>query len=276
MNNVHHTNLAKPLQRFWPAVLCLGLLSAALSSVPVAADDGGKGLTIAKERVARDEGWKDSESKTTMVLRNAQGEENKREIRSISLEVANDGDKGLTIFDEPKDVRGTAFLNHSHTGKPDDQWLYLPSVKRVKRIASRNKSGPFMASEFAYEDLSSFELAKFKFTWLRDDTLDGEAVFVVEQVPVDEFSGYSKSIVWIDQAEYRPRKIEFYDRKNTLLKTLVMSDYRQYLNKYWRPLKLQMTNHQTGKSTDLLVRDIEFGKGRTDADFDTNALQRSR
>lgn len=276
MNNVHHTNLAKPLQRFWPAVLCLGLLSAALSSVPVAADDGGKGLTIAKERVARDEGWKDSESKTTMVLRNAQGEENKREIRSISLEVANDGDKGLTIFDEPKDVRGTAFLNHSHTGKPDDQWLYLPSVKRVKRIASRNKSGPFMASEFAYEDLSSFELAKFKFTWLRDDTLDGEAVFVVEQVPVDEFSGYSKSVVWLDQAEYRARKIEFYDRKNALLKTLVMSDYKQYLNNYWRPLKLQMTNHQTGKSTDLLVRDIEFGKGRTDADFDTNALQRSR
>ena len=63
---------------------------------------------------------------------------------------------------------------------------------------------------------------------------------------------------------------------NALLKTLVMSDYKQYLNKYWRPLKLQMTNHQTGKSTDLLVRDIEFGKGRTDADFDTNALQRSR
>lgn len=276
MNNVHHTNLAKPLQRFWPAVLFLGLLSAGLSSVPVAADDGGKGLTIAKERVARDEGWKDSESKTTMVLRNAQGEENKREIRSISLEVADDGDKGLTIFDEPKDVRGTAFLNHSHTGKPDDQWLYLPSVKRVKRIASRNKSGPFMASEFAYEDLSSFELAKFKFTWLRDDTLDGEAVFVVEQVPVDEFSGYSKSVVWLDQAEYRARKIEFYDRKNALLKTLLMSDYKQYLNKYWRPLKLQMTNHQTGKSTDLLVRDIEFGKGRTDADFDTNALQRSR
>lgn len=276
MNNVHHTNAAKPLQRFWPAVLCLGLLGAGFASAPLAADDGGKGLTIAKERVARDEGWKDSESKTTMVLRNAQGEENKREIRSISLEVANDGDKGLTIFDEPKDVRGTAFLNHSHTGKPDDQWLYLPSVKRVKRIASRNKSGPFMASEFAYEDLSSFELAKFKFTWLRDEQLDGEAVFVVEQVPVDEFSGYSKSVVWLDQAEYRARKIEFYDRKNALLKTLVMSDYKQYLNKYWRPLKLQMTNHQTGKSTDLLVRDIEFGKGRTDADFDTNALQRSR
>ncbi len=255
----------------WLLCTVLGLALAG----PVAAD-ADKGLTIAKERKARDVGWKDSESKTTMVLRNAKGEENLREIRSISLEVQGDGDKGLTIFDEPKDVRGTAFLNHSHVSKPDDQWLYLPAVKRVKRIASKNKSGPFMGSEFAYEDLSSFELDKYKFSWLRDEQLAGEAVFVVEQIPQDEFSGYSKSIVWIDQAEYRPRKIEFYDRKNTLLKTLVMSEYKQYLNKYWRPLKLQMTNHQTGKSTDLLVRDIEFGKGRTDADFDTNALQRSR
>jgi len=272
----NHQHARRFIPRLFSGLLCAGLLSTGFFSLPALADDGGKGLQIATERKTRDEGWKDSESKTTMVLRNARGEENIREIRSISLEVANDGDKGLTIFDEPKDVRGTAFLNHSHVGKPDDQWLYLPSVKRVKRIASRNKSGPFMASEFAYEDLSSFELEKYKFTWLRDDQLDGEAVFVVEQVPLDEFSGYSKSVVWIDQAEYRARKIEFYDRKNALLKTLVMSDYKQYLNKYWRPLKLQMTNHQTGKSTDLLVRDIEFGKGRTDADFDTNALQRSR
>lgn len=279
MNIANTSGLIFATCRSWRQVLtglcCLGLLSAALPA-PAFADDGGKGLNIAKERKVRDEGWKDSESKTTMVLRNAQGEENTREIRSINLEVANDGDKGLTIFDEPKDVRGTAFLNHSHTGKPDDQWLYLPSVKRVKRIASRNKSGPFMASEFSYEDLSSFELEKYKFTWLRDEQLNGEAMFVVEQLPLDEFSGYSKSLVWLDQAEYRAHKIEFYDRKNTLLKTLVMSDHKQYLNKFWRPLKLQMTNHQTGKSTDLLIREIEFGKGRTDADFDTNALQRSR
>ena len=272
----HHPVVRQTGPQLFTGLLCAAWIATAWLSTPVQADDGGKGLQIATERKTRDEGWKDSESKTTMVLRNAQGEESTREIRSLSLEVANDGDKGLTIFDEPKDVRGTAFLNHSHTGKPDDQWLYLPSVKRVKRIASRNKSGPFMASEFAYEDLSSFELEKYKFTWLRDEQLDGEAVSVVEQVPLDEFSGYSKSVVWIDQAEYRARKIEFYDRKNTLLKTLVMSDYKQYLNKFWRPLKLQMTNHQTGKSTDLLVRDIEFGKGRTDADFDTNALQRSR
>lgn len=254
------------------AMFCCAL-SAAL---PCQADDAGKGLTIAQERKQRDEGWQDSEAKTTMVLRNSQGEESTREIRTLNLEVANDGDKGLTIFDEPKDVRGTAFLNHSHTGAPDDQWLYLPSVKRVKRIASRNKSGPFMGSEFAYEDLSSFELEKFKFTWLKDEEIQGVKCFVIEQVPADEFSGYSRSISWVDQQDYKVLKIEFYDKKASLLKTLTMSNYQQYLGKYWRPLKLSMINHQTGKSTDLLIRDLQFGKGRTAADFDTNALQRSR
>lgn len=253
-------------------ILCCAMAAVA----PSYADDGGKGLAIAKERKLRDEGWKDSDAKTTMVLRNSQGEENTREIRTLNLEVADDGDKGLTIFDEPKDVRGTAFLNHSHTGAPDDQWLYLPSVKRVKRIASRNKSGPFMGSEFAYEDLSSFELEKFKFQWLRDESLQGVNCFVIEQVPTDEFSGYSRSIAWVDQTDYKVLKIEFYDKKATLLKTLTMADYQQYLGKYWRPLKLSMVNHQTGKSTDLLIKELQFGKGRTDADFDTNALQRSR
>lgn len=255
------------------ALLCCSL---GLASLPVLADDAGKGLSIAQERKQRDEGWVDSESKTTMVLRNAQGAESTREIRTLNLEVADDGDKGLTIFDEPKDVRGTAFLNHSHVGKPDDQWLYLPAVKRVKRIASRNKSGPFMGSEFAYEDLSSFELDKFKFNYLRDETVQDVPAFVVEQTPTDEFSGYSKAIAWIDQKDYKVLKVEYYDKKSTLLKTLQMLEYQLYLNKFWRPLKMSMVNHQTGKSTDLLIHDIQFGKGRTAADFDTNALMRAK
>lgn len=256
--------------------LCSVLLLGTLGSPSLLAADTAKGLQIATERKVRDEGWRDVEARSSMILRNAQGEESTRAIRTLNLEVAADGDKGLTIFDEPKDVRGTAFLNHSHIGKPDDQWLYLPALKRVKRIASRNKSGPFMGSEFSYEDLSSFELEKFKFNYLRDEVVNGEASFVVEQIPTDEFSGYSKLISWVDQKDYKVLKIEFYDKKSSLLKTLEFKDYKLYLEKYWRPLTMQMKNHQTGKSTDLIMHDIQFGKGRTDADFDTNALQRSR
>lgn len=255
--------------------LPLLLLSTVLLLQPAHADEA-KGLAIAKERKARDAGWGDSESRTTMVLRNARGDESIREIRTLALEVQGDGDKGLTIFDEPRDVRGTAFLNHSHPTTEDDQWLYLPAVKRVKRIASRNKSGPFMGSEFAYEDLSSFEIEKYRFNYLRDEPCNDQLCFVVEQIPTDEFSGYSRTVAWIDQQHYRIQKVEYYDKKNSLLKTLTLHDYKQYLDTYWRPLKLTMLNHQTAKSTDLLIKDIQFKTGRTDADFDTNALQRAR
>ncbi|MEF1210845.1 outer membrane lipoprotein-sorting protein, partial [Vibrio alginolyticus] len=163
--------------------LKVSVLSVSLIMSHAVLADEAKGLEIAQERKARDEGWGDSVATMQMILRNAQGESSTRLMRLQSLEVDGDGDKGLTIFDEPRDVKGTAFLNHSHTVGADDQWLYLPALKRVKRISSRNKSGPFMGSEFAYEDLSSFEIEKYRFNYLKDDSINGQDVFVVEQIP---------------------------------------------------------------------------------------------
>lgn len=117
-----------------------------------------RSLAIAKETKARDIGWGNSQSEIFMTLRTRKGQEIVRQMRSKSFEVSGDGDKALTIFDTPLDVRGTAFLSFSHATGNDDQWIYLAAIKRLKRIASRNKSGPFLASEFAFEDLSSFEL----------------------------------------------------------------------------------------------------------------------
>jgi len=93
-----------------------------------------------------------------MTLRNRAGKESLRNVRIKNLEVDGDGDKSLSIFDEPADVKGTTSLTWSHSDKPDDQWLYLPALKRVKRISSKNKSGPFMGSEFAFEDIGSQEV----------------------------------------------------------------------------------------------------------------------
>lgn len=261
-------SLAKKVQTIFAT-----LLLATTSSVPVWADPA-KGLEIATERKARDEGWGDSVATMQMLLKNAQGESSSRLMRLKSLEVRDDGDKGLTIFDEPRDVKGTAFLNHSHTTEADDQWLYLPALKRVKRISSRNKSGPFMGSEFAYEDLSSFELEKYQFNYLKDENLNGTQSFVLEQIPTDKNSGYTKQIVWLDQAHYRPIKVEFYDRKGDLLKTLEFSDYKLYLDRYWRAHKMAMRNHQTGKSTLLTTSDLAFHTGLKESDFQKNVLKR--
>jgi len=235
-----------------------------------------KGLDISLEAKKRDIGWKDSTADMLMVLRNKQGQESTREIKIKSLEVLKDGDKSLTIFNKPRDVKGTAFLSFSHPVESDEQWLFLPALKRVKRISSRNKSGPFMGSEFAFEDLSSFEVEKYTYKYLGVEEVNGLTNFKVEQIPVDENSGYTRRIVWIDTIEYRAHKIDFYDRKNSLLKTLTFSGYKQYLAKHWRADKQAMLNHQNGKSTELKWSNYAFKTGLTDSDFNKNSLKRAR
>ncbi len=255
--------------------LCL-LILLGLSLNVAAQTPEEKGLEIAVEADRRDTGFHDSTASMKMLLRNKQGDESSRDIRVRTLEQENDGDKSLTIFDSPADVKGTAFLSFTHKSGPDDQWLYLPALKRVKRIASRNKSGPFMGSEFAYEDLSSQEVEKYTYKYLRDESCDGLECFVIERDPVDKYSGYTRQVVWIDKTEYRPQKIVYYDRKNSLLKTLTFNDYQQFLDRYWRAHDMFMVNHQTGKSTRLTWRNYKFKTGLTERDFNRNVLKRVR
>ncbi|MES9897771.1 MAG: outer membrane lipoprotein-sorting protein [Sedimenticola sp.] len=262
------------LKKPFNLLLSAWLLTSATAIYAETAEE--KGLAIAKESKARDIGWSDMQAGMKMILRNKQGQESLREIRLKSLELESDGDKSLSIFDKPRDVKGTAFLSFSHPVGADDQWLYLPALKRVKRISSRNKSGPFMGSEFAYEDLTSFEVEKYSYKYIGDETVNGEESFKIEQYPADKNSGYTRRIVWLDKAEYRAQKTEFYDRKNSLLKTLTFDGYQQYLGKFWRANRYTMVNHQSGKSTVLDWRNYRFGTGLKDSDFSKNSLKRAR
>jgi hypothetical protein len=212
-----------------------------------------------------------------MLLKNKHGQESIREIRVRTLEMKEDGDRSLTIFDKPRDVKGTAFLNFTHKQVDDDQWLYLPALKRVKRISSRNKSGSFMGSEFAYEDISSQEVEKYTYKWIRDEVYDGQQCFVVEFYPVDKKnSGYTRQVTWIDKNEYRTLKVDYFDRKNSHLKTLTFTGYKNYLDRYWRADEMYMVNHQTGKSTQLVFANYKFRTGLKDRDFSKNSLKRAR
>ncbi len=235
-----------------------------------------KGLAIAREDDRRDNGFADFTASMVMVLKNRHGEASQRILRNSTLEVTGDGDKSLVIFDEPRDVKGTALLNFAHKTGNDDQWLYLPALKRVKRISSANKSGSFMGSEFAYEDVTSQEVEKYTYKWLRDEIHDGLDCFVFERYPAYQNSGYTRQVVWLDKAEYRLLKIDFYDRKNSLLKTLTHRGYKKYLDKFWYPDAMFMENHQTGKNTLLTWSDYQFQTGLKDDDFNKNSLKRAR
>ena len=257
-------------------LLATALLSAAVTAQATEDENIKKGLAIATEADKRDTGFGDFTANMVMELRNKQGDVSTRTIRLKTLEVIGDGDKSMSIFDEPADVKGTAFLTYSHAIKPDEQWLYLPALKRVKRINSKNKSGPFMGSEFAYEDLASQEIEKYTYKYIRDEVFNGTDCFVIERYPAYEHSGYTRQVVWVNKDKYVAEKIDFYDRKNDLLKTLVNSNYKQYLDQYWRADEMLMENHQTGKSTFLSWKDYSFKNGLGDKDFSRNSLKRAR
>ncbi len=236
-----------------------------------------KGLAVAEEADRRDLGWHDNENTMKMVLRNRNGDESVRELRRQVFESNEDGrgDKSIIVFDTPRDIDGTALLSHTKILEPDDQWLYLPALRRVKRISSGNKSGPFVGSEFAYEDLVSQEVDKYSYRWLRDETCGDTECFVVERYPLYENSGYTRQVVWYDKDEYRVQRIDFYDRKDALLKTLTYHGYQEYQGEYWRPDRMSMVNHQNGKSTDLLFERWEFSVGLKENAFTPSRLRRA-
>lgn len=236
-----------------------------------------KGLAIAVEKDRRDTGWGDFEQELTMILTSRREGKKLRELRSKFLEVPEDGEKSLTIFDTPKDVKGTAFLSVTHKMKDDDQWLYLPALKRIKRISSSNKTSSFMGSEFSYEDIASQEVEKYTYKWIKDEVYDGSECFVVEFYPVDKkYSGYSRMVYWIDKSEYRTLKVDYFDREGRFLKTLTLKDYKKYLDKYWRAGVMNMANHKTNKSTQLILKKQAFRTGLKDSDFNKNSLKRMR
>lgn len=242
------------------------------------ADAAAKGLAVAQAADKQDEGWLDSTSNLTMLLKNRDGDTTTRKLRVRSLEGTTDGDQSLTVFDAPGDVRGTALLTWSHKTEDDDQWLFLPAIKRVKRITSNNQSGPFMGSEFSFEDLSSQEVEKYTYLYLREEAcphLAGQC-HLLERKPVNKSSGYRRQLVWLDQVAYRVDQVDYYDRKDSLLKRLSNRQYTQYKDRFWRPLESQMENLQTGKQTLLTWDEIQFGVGVNASDFNADALSRVR
>lgn len=251
------------------------LLFATLSTK--AQDAAAKGLAIAVEAKQRDHGYGDFTANAKMILRNKQGKTTSKEMKVRVLEAGDDqGEKSLTIFTAPADTAGTILLSHSFKNENDDQWIYLTSIKRTKRIASGNKSGSFVGSEFSYEDISPQQVEKYTYKYIKEGTYQKQACHVVERYPKDRKSGYKKQVIWMDKEHLRPLKVENYDRKNSLLKTLAAGGYKQYLQKHWRPTSARMINHQSGKSTDVLYSDYVFQSGLDEADFDKSRMERHR
>lgn len=244
-----------------------GLLVAATAQAAAQTPEE-KGRQIA---MAAADGFGDFKANATLT-----GPGPQKKLRLAVLETQGSGEKLLMTFDHPRDVKGTSFLSYTYLDKAPDQWLYLPALRRVKRIAATNQSGPFMGSELSYEDLLSREVTRHAHKHLRNEALDGRDHAVVEETPLDPKSGYRRQVVWYDAGANRVSRIDSYDRKNQHLKTATFSDYSQYQNKHWYPGKISVTNHLTGKTTELSLTGVQFRTGLTDRDFSKAMLKRAR
>ncbi len=235
-----------------------------------------RGYAIAERSDKTDAGFRASSVGLTMTLTDLRGRETIRELQIDTLEKEGEGngDWSVTRFSSPPHEEGTALLSKARILKSDNQRLNLTALRRTKRISTSNKSGPFVGSEFAFEDLTASELGKYEYIYLSTETLDdGTEVDKLQCNPQYERSGYTKLYCYFDTKTYQARRLEFFDRGGNLLKTLDLLEYRQYDGGYYRSHKQVMTNHLTGKSTTLSFDDFNFGIDLQKRDFEPAALE---
>lgn len=250
------------------------LTTLLLPLMAMAADDPvAKGLQIATKSYQSARGWKDYSVQLQMDIQLANGQSTQKFLNLKNLENKS-GDFSLVIFEKPADVQGTSLLTHAHLDRPNDQWLYLPEMRRTKRISSDSRNSSFMGSEFTYDDMTFNDLNKYNYKYVKEEKCALGTCFVVEQTPKDKDSTYSKLIVWYDKETYRISKTDYYDVKNELLKQMDRSKYLKPNNKTWFASEMKMVNVQTKKATVISFSDFKFNNNYTDKDFKSESLGR--
>jgi hypothetical protein len=227
---------------------------AAIPPVPAfqTEDAQAYGQALAAYADAYDSGWIDEYASSTMSLYDARGDVVVRKTVRMLLE-GEQGDKTIIRFLSPAEIKGVAALTHEHPQAVDDNWLYLPANKRVRRISGANKTASFQGTEFTYEDLSNLVVSKYGWRFLGESDLQvqdqTQPVFKLEAVSNYQETGYSRLVVYINRNHWRRERIDFYDKAGRLLKTLTQDQWQHYHRRFWRAQRLVMDNQQTKKRT---------------------------
>jgi hypothetical protein len=219
-------------------------------------------LKSAEEKLS---GWKDELVSGEMHLFDAKGRGVARSFQRIGLEGAyleggelnnvRHGDKSIIKFTAPADIKGVSALNYENSGGSDDNWLYMPSTRKVRRISGSNNTASFQGSEFTYEDLNDLDPEEYEWRLIEETTLlmDNETVvvFKIGGTPVYQDTGYSRITVYLSKANHYQTKVEYFDKSGTHLKTRTSSQWKLFHGRFWRALHVDMSNHITGKKTTL-------------------------
>ena len=260
---------------FITALMLIPFSALADHSVAV---EGPAPLEIVKKWDERDKG-KDLTSRSTFTLINKRGQERVRKTRRYWIDMqGKEGldEKSIIFFDEPSDVKGTSLLNWSYedAGKDDDQWLYLPALRKIKRIASSDKEKSFMGSDLTFDDMGDRNIMEDEYKLLGREDLNGHSCFVVEMTPKDKKYMYSRKVKWIDAAQFIDYKTEFYDRKGRFLKRQFI-EWKQ-IDNIWVITKMSVKNDQTGHSTVISIKDFKLNGGLSEGQFTKRKMESGR
>jgi outer membrane lipoprotein-sorting protein len=216
----------------------------------------------------------DQTSDLTMTLINKSGDERVRKIKQFTKDFG-DVEKSIMFFTSPADVKNTSFMNWTYDDpdKNDDQWIYLPALKKVKRISSDSKSDYFMGSDFTYDDLGDRKLDDDTHKLLREETIDGVDYYVVESIPKDEDYMYSKTITWIRKDNFIGLKKEFYDEDGELLKTLKIKSFKE-ISGFLVITHSEMENIQKNHRTSMKLDNIKINTGIPSSKFSERMMMR--
>jgi outer membrane lipoprotein-sorting protein len=226
---------------------------------------------------------KDVSENTKMTLYDSRGGERVRELAIYDKNYGHRTRKAILFFLSPPEVRGVGFLAWSEPGKDDDQWLYLPELKRVRQISGSSRKQSFQGSDFSYDDLQLFDDIR---DWtesdatsklLRDgEVVDGASCAVIELAPQGKDYDYGRLVVWLDRKDAVYRKVEFYDKKDgALVKTLALGAFEN-IDGIPTARTIEMANVKKGTKTRLEYSDIHYNKGLSDESFTERALERGR
>jgi outer membrane lipoprotein-sorting protein len=246
------------------------VLLAGLAALAAFALDGREVIKNVKDR---DTG-SSTHALVQMDLVDKSGGINSRTVEMVGRKDAAGDQRMVVIFHRPASVANTRFLTLEHKGRDSDRWIYMPALKRVRRIAASEGGDSFMGSDFSYDDISQDrDVDKDEHKLLREERYQEQACYVVESTAKDQSaSQYSRRVSWVAREMWLPLKIELYDKSNQLQKIATMEKVEKIQN-IWTPMRTLMKNVQIGHSTVLAMQKYVYNENLPEGLFSNKFLE---
>jgi len=211
-----------------------------------------------------------------LTVVNKDGKIRKKGWKSFREGYAGDA-RNLIRFTDPPEVKGVGFLSMSRSGiQNPDQWLYLPSMKRERRIAAQDRDASFVGTDFNYEDMEEFDHEKYKVALKGEQSVEGQSCHVIEAIPVEKAgkSVYEKKILYLRKDNLYLLREELYrksDKEPT--KLMILADLQQ-IGGHWVARKMEMKDLKKGSTTTVLLKEIVFDRPQAAGRFTLQNLNR--